>query len=74
MGFDEKIRHSIICEHTRKVATHVDTRSSDKHKKDCHAVSSKQRLKEFNRSRRMLLAKAIRLRRIVKSLPDDLKE
>jgi len=74
MASDEKIRHSIICEHTRQVATHDDTRLVDRQKEDCPAISSKQRLKEFNRSRRMLLAKAIRLSRIVKSLPDDLQD
>ena len=74
MASDDKISHSIICEHTRQVAIHDKSKSSINRKKDRHAFSSELRLKEFNRSRRMLLANAIRLRRMVKALPEDSKE
>lgn len=74
MASDEKIAHSIICEHTRKLAAHDQSKSTMNRKRDQQVVTSEIRLKEFNRSRRMLLANALRLRSMVKSLQDDPKE
>ncbi len=71
MASDEKISHSIICEHTRQVATHDNARSVAKRKRKGPDFDSEVRLKEFNRSRRLLLANALRLRQMVKALPDD---
>jgi len=74
MASDDKIAHSIICEHTRLLAAHDKSKSTMNRKGDQQVVTSESRLKEFNRSRRMLLANALRLRRMVKALPDDPKD
>lgn len=74
MASDDKLTHSIICEHTRQVAIHDKSKSTIDRKRDWHAVSSEMRLKEFNRSRHMLLANALRLRSMAKALPEDSKE
>ena len=74
MASDDKITHSFIREHTRQVAIHDKSKSTRNRKRDWHAVSSEMRLKEFNRSRQMLLADAFRLRRMVKARPKDPKE
>ena len=71
MASDDKITHSIICEHTRKLAAHDKSTSTLKHKMDQQAATAESRLKEFNRSRRMLLAHSLKLKRMVKALPDD---
>lgn len=71
MASDDKITHSIICEHTRRLAAHDKSTSNLKRKMDQQTATAEARLKEFNRSRRMLLAHALRLRRMVKALPDD---
>ena len=70
----DKVTHSIICEHTRKLAAHDKSTSTINRKRDQQAITAESRLKEFNRSRRMLLANALRLRRMVKASPDDPKE
>ena len=74
MAKDHKITNSIICEHTRQVATHDNAKSARDRKSRQHDISSELRIKEFNRSRRLLLANALRLRRMVKALPDDTEE
>ena len=74
MASDDKLTHSIICEHTRRLAAHDKSGSigSIKNRKiDQQAVTTEASLKEVNRSRRMLLAHALKLRRKVKGLPDD---
>jgi hypothetical protein len=73
MTSDDKITHSIICEHTRKLAAHDKSTSPVNRKVVQQKVTVESRLKEFNRSRRMLLANALRLKRTVKGLPDDSK-
>jgi hypothetical protein len=70
MSIDHKITHSIICEHTRQLAAHDKAKPDIKGEKQPQKASSESRLKEVNRSRRMLLANALRLRRMVKALPD----
>ena len=72
MASDDKIAHSIICEHTRKLAAHDKSTSPVNRKEVQKEVTAESRLKEFNRSRRILLAHALRLKRMVKALPDDL--
>ncbi len=74
MTSDDIITYSFICEHTRQVAIHDKSKSAINRKKAWHAVSSEIRLEEFNRSRHMLLANALRLRSMVKALPEDSKE
>ena len=74
MTSDDKITYSFICEHTRQVAIHDKSKSAINREKAWHAVSSEIRLKEFNRSRRMLLANALRLRNMVKGFPEDSKK
>ena len=71
MASDEKITHSIICEHTRRVATHDNARPVANQKRKVQDFDSEVRIREFNRSRRLLLANALRLRQMVKALPDD---
>jgi hypothetical protein len=71
MASDDKIAHSIICEHTRRVATHDNAKPAADRKRKQNDFSSELRIKEFNRSRRLLLANALRLRRKINSLPDD---
>jgi len=71
MASDDKITHSIICEHTRKLAAHDKSTSNPNRKMNQQTATAETRLKEFNRSRRLLLAHALRLRRMVKALPDD---
>ena len=71
MASDEKITHSIICEHTRQVATHDNAKPVANQKRKVQDFDSEVRIKEFNRSRRLLLANALRLRQMVKALPDD---
>jgi len=71
MASDDKITHSIICEHTRNLAAHDKSTSVLNRKMDQQAATAEARLKEVNRSRRMLLDHALRLRRMVKALPDD---
>ena len=71
MASDKKIAHSIICEHTRQVATHDNAKPVANRKRKVHAFDSEIRIKEFNRSRRLLLANALRLRKMVNALPDD---
>jgi hypothetical protein len=71
MASDHKITSSIICEHTRQVATHDNAKPAPDPKGEQHDISTELRLKEFNRSRRMLLANALRLRQMVKAIPDD---
>ena len=71
MASDEKITHSIICEHTRQVATHDNAKPVTNQKRKVQDFDSEVRIKEFNRSRRLLLANALRLRQKVKALPDD---
>ena len=71
MASDEKITHSIICEHTRQLATHDNAKPAADRKKEAPKFDSEARIKEFNRSRRLLLAYALRLRQMVKGLPDD---
>jgi hypothetical protein len=71
MTSDDKITHSILCEHTRKLAAHDKSTSTINRKRDQQAVTAESRLKEFNRSRRLLLAHGLKLRRKVKGLPDD---
>ena len=74
MATDHKITDSIICEHTRQVATHDNAKPAPDRKKVQHDISAELRIKEFNRSRRLLLANALRLQRMVKALPDDTEE
>jgi hypothetical protein len=74
MANDHKLTNSIICEHTRQVATHDNAKPARDRKRMQHDISSELRIKEFNRSRRLLLANALRLRRMVKALPDDTEE
>jgi len=74
MASDDKIAHSIICEHTRRVATHDNAKPTADRKRKHNDFSSERRIKEFNRSRRLLLANALRLRRKIKSLPEDTTE
>lgn len=74
MTYDDKIAHSIICEHTRKLAAHDKSTSPGNPKMGRQAATAKSRLKEFNRSRRVLLADALRSKRMVKGLPDDSNE
>lgn len=74
MPSDDKITHSIICEHTRQLAAHDKSKPTLNRKWNQQTATSKSRLKEFNRSRRMLLVNALRLRRMVNALPDDSKE
>ena len=71
MATDDKITSSIICEHTRQVASHDNAKPVADRKREQRDLSTEIRRKEFNRSRRMLLANALRLRRTVKALPDD---
>ena len=71
MAPDEKITHSIICEHTRQVATHDNAKPVPNQKRKVEDFDSEVRIKEFNRSRRLLLANALRLRQLVKASPDD---
>ena len=71
MASDEKITHSIICEHTRQVATHDNAKPGANQKRKVQDFDSEVRIKEFNRSRRLLLANALRLRQMVKAFPDD---
>ena len=74
MASDNKITNSIICEHTRQVANHDNAKPTPDRKREQHDISSELRIKEFNRSRRLLLANALRLQRMVKALPDDTEE
>ena len=74
MANDDKITHSIICEHTRQVATHDSAKPAADSKKKQLDLSTENRLKEFNRSRRLLLVNALRLRQMVKALPDGTGE
>jgi len=74
MATDHKITDSIICEHTRQVATHDNAKPASDRKKMQHDISAELRIKEYNRSRRLLLANALRLQRMVKALPDDTEE
>ena len=74
MTSDDNIAHSIICEHTRNLAAHDKSTSSINRKMDRPSAASESRLKEFNRSRRMLMFSTLRLRRLVELLPDDSKE
>ena len=71
MASDDNITHSIICEHTRQVATHDNARPAGDRKRKVQDFDSEIRIKEFNRSRRLLLANTLRLRQMVKALPDD---
>jgi hypothetical protein len=71
MARDDKITHSIICEHTRKLAAHDKSTSIINRKIKQRAATAEARLKEFNRSRPMLLAQGLKLRRRAKGLPDD---
>ena len=72
MANDHKTTNSIICEHTRQLAAYDKAKPDLKGKRQ-PKVSSESRLKEVNRSRRMLLINALRLRRMVKALPDGSK-
>jgi hypothetical protein len=74
MTSDDKITHSIICEHTRKLAVHDKSALPVNRKMIQQKVTVASRIKEFNRNRRMLLANALRLRRTVTGLSDDPKE
>lgn len=69
MANDHKTTNSIICEHTRQLAAY-DKAKPDVKRETQQKVSSESRLKDINRSRRMLLINALRLRRMVKGLPD----
>lgn len=71
MATDHKITNSIICEHTRQVAAHDNAKPAADRKKMQHDISGELRIKEFNRSRRLLLVNALQLKRMVKALPDD---
>ena len=74
MAHDDKITRSFICEHTRQVAVHDRFKPASNRKKAWHMLSSTIRSKEFNRSRHMLLANALRLRSMAKVLREDSKE
>jgi hypothetical protein len=74
MRYDDKIAHSIICEHTRKLAAHDKSTSPGNPKIGWPAATAESRLKEFNRSRRMLLADALESKRMVNGLPDESNE
>jgi hypothetical protein len=74
MAYDDKIAHSFICEHTRRVAVHDRFKPALNRKKAWHMLSSAIRSKELNRSRHMLLANALRLRRMAKVSGEDSKE
>ena len=74
MATDHKITNSIICEHTRQVAAHDNAKPAPDRKKMQNDISAELRIKEFNQSRRLLLANALRLKRMVKALPDDTEE
>ena len=74
MTYDDKIAHSIICEHTRKLVAHDKSTSPGNPKMGRQAATAESRLKEFNRSRRMLLADALSSKRMVKALPDESNE
>ena len=73
MATDHKITNSIICEHTRQLAAHDKAKPGKKESRQQPAATTESRLKEVNRSRRMLLVNALRLRRTVKGLPDGSK-
>ena len=72
MASDHKTTNSIICEHTRQLAAY-DKAKPDSKTETQQKVSAESRLKEVNRSRRMLLINALKLRRMVKGLPDGSK-
>ena len=74
MPSDHRITHSIIYEHTRRLAANDKSKSTLNRKKNQPAAVSESRLKEFNRSRRLLLIDALKLWPMVKPMPDDLKE
>ena len=74
MAADHKTTNSIICEHTRQLAAHDKAKPGLKLNGQQQADFSESRLKDVNRSRRMLLANALRLRRMVKALPDGSKQ
>jgi hypothetical protein len=73
MASDDRITNSIICEHTRQLAIHDNAKPAKDRQRQSYDISSELRIKEFNRSRRLLLASALRLRRMVKALPDAAK-
>jgi hypothetical protein len=74
MTSDDKITHSIICEHTRRLAAHDKSTSPVNRKMVQQKVTVASRLKEFNRSRRVLLANGLSLKRTVTGLPDNPKQ
>ena len=73
MATDHKIIHSIICEHTRLLAAYDKAKPGRKGDRQQQKAASESRLKEVNRSRRMLLVNALRRRRMLKALPDGTK-
>ena len=74
MAIDHKTTHSIICEHTRQLAAHDKAKPVIRGNGKQSPASCESRLKEVNRSRRMLLVDALRLRGMVKALPDGSKQ
>ena len=73
MATDHKTTHSIICEHTRQLAAHDKSKPGTKGNDQQPLAAPESRLKEFNRSRRVMLADALRLRRMFKGLSDRFK-
>ena len=71
MPSDKSITRSIIYEHTRQLAANDKSKSTLDRKRIQQAAASESRLMELNRSRRMLLVNAMRLRPIIKPFPDD---
>jgi hypothetical protein len=69
MAFDNQIRNSILCEHTKKVAQHDHSRQNDTLKNYRRAVRSKNSLTNFSRCRQVNLDGRLKLRLMAESMP-----
>jgi hypothetical protein len=74
MGFGDTIRKSILCEHTKTVAQHDNSRQNDTLKGYQRADRSKNTLADFDNCRRKTLSKALKLWFMARILPSDLAE
>ena len=74
MAFGDTIRKSILCEHTKTVAQHDNSRQNDTLQGYRRAVGSNHTLADFNHCRRKTLSKVLKLWFMTKILPSDLAE